>query len=82
MMHDSVHLVNCSFHFTSVQDGFTALCVAAQEGHLRVVEFLITAKADVNIQTNVSHIECVCRLTYLFGLCSYTIVIVVSSPGH
>ncbi len=46
----------------SVQNGSTALCVAAHKGHLRVVELLIAARADVNIQTNVreAHIECVC----------------------
>ncbi len=47
----------CSFYLDSVQNGFTALCVAAKEGHLRVVELLIAAKADVNIQTKVSHIK-------------------------
>ncbi len=40
----------------ALQDGSTALCTAAQEGHLRVVELLIAAKADVNIQTKVSKI--------------------------
>ncbi len=48
-----------AFYLDSIQDGTTALCVAAQEGHLRVVELMIAANADVNIQTNVSHIECV-----------------------
>ncbi len=37
----------------TVQDGTTALYVAAQSGHLRVVELLIAAKADVNIQEEV-----------------------------
>ena len=39
----------------SVQDGFTALYAAAQNGHLRVVELLIAVGADVHIKTNVSH---------------------------
>ncbi len=47
----------CSFYLDSVQDGFTALCGAAQSGHLRIVELLIAAKADVNIQAIVSHIK-------------------------
>ncbi len=47
-------------YLDSVQDGFTALIVAAQNGHLRIVELLIAAKALVNIQTNVSHIDGVC----------------------
>ena len=37
----------------SVQDGTTALFVAAQNGHLRVVEVLIAAKAQVDIQWKV-----------------------------
>ena len=36
-----------------VEDGWTALHAAAQEGHLRVVEMLLEAKADVSIKTNV-----------------------------
>ena len=37
-----------------VQDGFAALHSASQEGHLRVAEYLINAKADLNLLTNVS----------------------------
>ncbi len=33
------------------------MMVAAENGHLRVVELLIAAKADVNIQTIVSQID-------------------------
>ena len=40
-------------HLYPVQDGWTALHVAAQEGHLRVVEMLLEANADVSIKTNV-----------------------------
>ena len=36
-----------------VQTGSTALLVAAQEGHSRVVEILLEANADVNIKKNV-----------------------------
>ncbi len=36
-----------------VQDGTTALYVAAQNGHFRVVAFLIAAKARVDIQEEV-----------------------------
>ena len=38
----------------SVQDGFTALLVAAQEGHCGMVRMLLEAKADVNMKDNVS----------------------------
>ena len=37
----------------SVQDGATALYVAAQNGHVRAVQVLIVAKAQVNIQKTV-----------------------------
>ena len=40
-------------HFYPVQDGFTALHAAALEDHLRVVEMLLEANADVNIEANV-----------------------------
>lgn len=39
---------------TVTQGGATALHVAAKKGHLRVVEMLLEANADVNIKTNVS----------------------------
>ena len=38
---------------TLVQTGWAALHAAAQKGHLRVVELLSEANADVNIKTNV-----------------------------
>ena len=38
----------------SVQDGATALHVAAQNGHLRVIEVLIAAKAQVDVKDKVS----------------------------
>ena len=40
-------------HLYSIQDGWTALHAAAQEGHLIVVETLLEANADVNVKTNV-----------------------------
>ena len=40
-------------HVYPVQDGWTALHAAAQEGHLRVVEMLLDAKADVSIKDSV-----------------------------
>ena len=43
-----------SYSLDSVQDGFTALLVAAQEGHCGIVRMLLEAKADVNIKNNVS----------------------------
>ncbi len=43
----------CSPYLDSVQNGYTALIAAAKNGHLKVVELLIAAKADVNIQEKV-----------------------------
>ena len=39
------------------QDGFTALHMAAQEGNVNVVRLLTEAKAHVNIQMKVCHVE-------------------------
>ena len=36
------------------KNGFTALLVAAQEGHCGIVRILLEAKADVNMKNNVS----------------------------
>ncbi len=44
---------------------------AAQNGHLRVVELLIAAKANVNVQTNVGHNDGVCVLTDFVVECVY-----------
>ena len=41
----------------SVQNGATALIMAAQEGHLKVVEKLIASGAEINHQNKVS---CLC----------------------
>ncbi len=41
------------YYLDSVQDGTTALWVAAQNGHVRAVELLIAANAQVEIQEKV-----------------------------
>ncbi len=40
---------------TFLQNGTTPLMVAAEEGHLSVVEVLVSMGAQVNSQNNVSH---------------------------
>ena len=50
----SVYIHVCpAAYLDSVQTGHTALHVAAQKGHLSVVEMLLEANADVSIKTNV-----------------------------
>ena len=51
-----VHLLLNLHHHDHVQDGATALIVAAHKGYCGVVRILLEAKADVHIKTNVSHI--------------------------
>ena len=43
---------------TSAQYGNTCLMWAARNGHLRVVEFLVAAKADVEAKNDVSKLSC------------------------
>ena len=73
-------MFNCSSSLDTVQDGSTALFVAAQEGHCAIVRMLLEAKADVNIQNNVSE-SCssdgVCtytQLSPLYGLCVLSVL--------
>ncbi len=44
------------------QYGLTALSEACRNGHLKIVELLIAANADVNIQDKVSLVDGVCVL--------------------
>ena len=39
-----------------VQDGITPLYAAAQEGHLKIVEMLVAAKCQVDLQEEVSQL--------------------------
>ena len=43
-----------SLNYLLVQDGWTALHVACEKGHDEVVQTLMIAKADLNLQNNVS----------------------------
>ena len=64
-------MFNCSSSLDTVQDGSTALFVASQEGHCEIVRMLLEAKADVNVQTNVSESwssDSVCTYTQLSPL--------------
>ena len=59
-------MFNCSSSLDTVQTGSTALHMAAQEGHYEIVRMLLEAKADVNVQNNVSE-SCSSD-----GVCTYT----------
>ena len=59
-------MFNCTSSLDTVQGGFTALHVAAQEGHCVIVRMLLEAKADVNDQDNVS------KSCSSDGVCTYT----------
>ncbi len=48
----------CSHYLDSVQKRATALIVAAYNGHVRAVEVLIAAKAQVDIQKKVRFTAC------------------------
>ena len=64
-------MFTCSPYLDSIQNGFTALMIAARNGHLRIVELLIAANADLNIQTKVSLINGVCVLADCVVECVY-----------
>ena len=51
----------CSHYLDSVQDGATALIVAAQNGHVRAVEVLIAGKAKIDIQAKVRFTACLLK---------------------
>ncbi len=52
-----VSLENCGMNIltTFLQNGITPLMAAANNGHLSVVELLVSVGAQVNSQSNVSH---------------------------
>ncbi len=64
-----VHLHAHYFSLDSVQDGTTPLYVAAKNGHLMVVELLIVAKAQVDIQDEVKF-NCLYLLRSINCLCT------------
>ena len=47
-------MFNCLSSLDTVQTGSFALLVAAQKGQCGIVRMLLEAKADVNVQNNVS----------------------------
>ena len=52
-----------SYSLDSVQDGSTALLVAAHKGHCGIVRMLLEAKANVNVKAKVSESDSACVVT-------------------
>ena len=55
----------CSHYLDSVQKRATALIVAAYNGHVRAVEVLIAAKAQVDIQKKVRFTACLLKIIWI-----------------
>ena len=60
----------CSPCLDSVQDGATALIVATENGHLKVVESIIAAKVKINIRKKV---RCIIKLLLSWKVYIYNI---------
>ncbi len=58
-----VHLL--THYLDSVQTGFTALYVAAENGHVEAVGLLVAANANMNIQQKVRFTACLSVSNYL-----------------
>ena len=53
----SISATQISFSFlTSVQDGFSPVFVASQNGHTEVVDLLVQAGADIHLATTEVHL--------------------------
>ena len=52
--HSHVLVVDCGFFNLFSQEGYSALYIASQNGHVRTVEILLQKGADVNSQNIVS----------------------------
>ncbi len=62
------------YYLDSVQNGTTALMVAAQNGHVRTVELLIAAEAQVDIQQKVRFTICLLVIIWMYTERSHSIV--------
>ncbi len=71
-----------SHHLNSVQDGTTALYIAAQTGHVKAVEVLIAAKALVDIQKKVKFTLFNCFKLFQCVQDGATALLIASAFGH
>ena len=80
-LHACMHAHHSSLDF--VQDGATALYAAAQNGHLRIVEQLIAAKAQLDIQQKVSAERILLSVNSLVSVQNgWTALHIASLTGH
>ena len=70
------------YYLDSVQDGSTALSVAAQNGHVRAVEILIAAKAKIDIQQKVRFTICLLVIIWICTQNGATALYMASKNGH
>ena len=57
----------CIYIYMHIQDGWTSLFMASQNGHQDVVQLLIKHDADVNHAAEVC--MCVCMFSFFCGWC-------------
>lgn len=68
-MQSIIQTVQCFFLFTSLQDGFTALTIAAKEGYEDIVQELLAKDAYVNVADRVRLlVSCFITVVYTFDV--------------
>ena len=83
-----IHIAKCGplpmlcaviISFPHLQDGFTPVYVACQNGHKQIVNFLLEGGANVNLTTTVSSVH---TRNYHHGYSTYLYVCDICYPHH